>query len=255
MKLLIQAELVKLFRRKAYLLMVVILAGLVGMTAFFVVLFPRIAPDLAEGLSPISKPDGYLFGAQQVIGQTWFPLILAVMMLGTEMSGTFWATTLTREARRLRHVTARLLVLSAASWAAIAAAIIGFSGVVAVGAVGEGVLSGTQWVRIFGSALLIQVAWVALGLGLVGLFRSIGPAIGAALAFSFGEALLGLWRPYGNVSLTGNSTALLGAVDPDVFGGMLPGAGIPAERAAVVVGMWAVAALALAWWTLARRDP
>lgn len=255
MKLLFQAELVKLFRRKAYLLMVIILAALVGMTAFFIVVFPRIAPDLAEGLSPIGKPEGYVFGAQQVIGQTWFPLILAVMMLGTEMSGTFWATTLTREARRLRHVTARLVVLSGASWAAVAAAILGFAVVVALGGVGEGGLPAGEWLRIFGSALLIQIAWVALGLGLVGLFRSIGPAIGAALAFSFGEQLLGLWRPYGNVSLTANSTALLGAVDPEIFGGMLPGAGIPPERAAVVVAIWAVAAVALAWWALVQRDP
>ncbi|HEX2153527.1 MAG TPA: hypothetical protein VHL52_06090 [Acidimicrobiia bacterium] len=255
MALLLQAEVLKLFRRKAYPLMVLILAGLVGMTAFFLVIFPRVAPGLAEGLEPIPKPEGYILGAQQVIGQTWFPLILAVMMLGTEMSGTFWATSLSRESRRLRHVLARLVVLSVASWLAVAAAIAGFSLVVAVGGVGEGAPSLGQWARIFGSALMVQVAWVAMGLGLVGLLRSVGPAIGAALAFSFGESLLGLWRPYANVSLTANSTALLGTLQEGPLTAFIPGAGIPPGRAAVVVLIWSMFAVALAWWSLAYRDP
>ena len=103
MTYLVRAELVKLLRRKAYFLMVAILGVLVAMMAFFTVVFPRIAPDAAEGLAPMPKPDGYLIAAQQVIGQTWFPLILAAMMLGTEISSSFWATSLTREARRLRR--------------------------------------------------------------------------------------------------------------------------------------------------------
>lgn len=115
MRLLLRAEMLKLLRRKAYLLMVAILAVLVGMTAFFTIIFPRIAPEMADGMSPISRPDAFVVGAQQVIGQTWFPLILAVMMLGSEMNGTFWATTLTREARRIRHVVARLTVITGAS--------------------------------------------------------------------------------------------------------------------------------------------
>lgn len=255
MTLLIRAELLKLFRRKAYLLMVIILAGLVGMTAFFLVVFPRVAPELAEGLPPLEKPEGYTFGAQQVIGQTWFPLILAVMMLGTEMTGTFWATSLAREARRWRHLAARLVVLSSASWLAVAAAIAGFAIVVAIGAVGEGGPAGAGWLRIFGSALLVQVAWVSIGLGLVGLLRSIGPAIGAALAFSFGESLLGLWRPYENVSLTANSTAMLGAVPEGPMAAMIPGAGVEPERAFIVALIWALLAFGLAWWALVFREP
>jgi len=255
MTYLIRAELVKLLRRKAYFLMVLILAVLVAMTAFFVVVFPRIALEAAEGLAPVPKPDGYIIGAQQVISQTWFPLILAAMMLGTEMSSSFWATSLTREARRLRHVGARLLVLSGASWVAISAAIAGFALVVALGAVGEGALPGSDWLKIFGSSLLVQVAWVSLGLALVGLLRSVGPAIGAALAFSFGESLLGLWRPYRNVSLTANSTALLGTLEGDVFAQMMPGSGISPERAVIVVVLWTLLGVVLAWWALAYREP
>ncbi|HEX7100603.1 MAG TPA: hypothetical protein VF377_15345 [Acidimicrobiia bacterium] len=252
---LIRAELVKLLRRKAYFLMVAILAVLVAMTAFFTVVFPRVAPEAAEGLTPIPKPDAYILGAQQVISQTWFPLILAAMMLGSEMASSFWATSLTREARRLRHVGARLLVLSGASWLAIAAAIAGFAAVVAVGAIGEGGLPASDWLKIFGSSLVVQIAWVSLGLALVGLLRAVGPAIGAALAFSFGESLLGLWRPYANVSLTANSTALLGTIEGGLFSQMLPSSGIPPERAVIVVALWTLFGVALAWWALAYREP
>ena len=255
MTYLIRAELLKLLRRKTYLLMVLILAALVGMTAFFLIVFPRIAPGLAEGLEPVPRPEAFVLGAQQVVAQTWFPLILAVMMLGTEFSGTFWATTLTREARRIRHVTARLTVLTAAAWVATLAAVAGFAVVVLVGAVGEGTPPASTWLRIAGGSLLVELTWVAIGLGLVGVLRSIGPAIGVALAFSFGESLLGIWRPYGNVSLTANSTALLGQVDSGPFTQMIPGGGIPSGRAAWVVLVWGLAAVALAWWSLARRDP
>ena len=61
MKLLIQAELVKLFRRKAYLLMVVILAGLVGKD----VLHRRIVAfgDLIGRLDAIALGKNILIGA------------------------------------------------------------------------------------------------------------------------------------------------------------------------------------------------
>lgn len=255
MILLVRAEILKLLRRKTYLLMVVILAALVGMTAFFVVLFPRIAPELAEGLQPIPKPDGYVFGAQQIVGQTWFPMILAVMMLGSEVSGTFWATSLTREARRIRHVLSRLGVLSVAAWLAVLAAIAGFAVVVVFGGVGDGRLTVGEWLNIGAGALLVQVAWVAIGLGLVGILRAIGPAIGVALALTFAESLLVIWRPYTRVSLSANSMALLGTADVGgMMGDFYPISDITRGRAAAVVAVWTVAALGLAWWSLARRD-
>lgn len=254
MTLLIRAEYLKLLRRKTYLLMVAILAALVGMTAFFLVVFPRIAPNMAEGLQPIPKPDAYILGAQQVVGQTWFPLILAVMMLGSELTSSFWATTLTHESRRHRHVIARLTVLTSAAWAATLAAIAGFSVVVAVGAVGEGFPPGSQWLRILWGSLLVELAWVALGLGLVGLLRSIGPAIGAALALSFGESILTIWKPYQNVSLSANSTALFGSVNLGEIGSFVPSGNIPTGHAILVVAIWTVTALLLCWWSLARRD-
>ena len=254
MRHLIRAEMLKLLRRKTYLLMVVILAALMGTTAFFLVVFPRIAPGLAEGLQPAAKPDAYILGAQQVVGQTWFPLILAVMMLGSEMTTSFWATTLTRESRRHRHLGARLLVLTGASWVATLAGIAGFAVVVAVAAIGDGFPAAEAWWQVLGGSLLVELTWVAIGLCLVGLLRSIGPAIGVALALSFGESILALWKPYANVSLTANSTALMGAIDIGEFSSFIPGGEIPAGRAGGVVAVWAVVALVVSWWAVARRD-
>ena len=78
---LVHAEYLKLSRRKLYYTMVLILAALVGLLAFFLLVFPRIAPEFAEGVPLLEKPEAYVFGAQQVASQTWFPLILAVIML------------------------------------------------------------------------------------------------------------------------------------------------------------------------------
>ena len=223
--------------------MVAILGVLVAMMAFFTVVFPRIAPDAAEGLAPMPKPDGYLIAAQQVIGQTWFPLILAAMMLGTEISSSFWATSLTREARRLRHVGARLLVLSGASWLAIGAAIAGAAAVVAVGGVGRWHAAGLGLVEDLRQLALVQVAWVA-GPGSGGAPPRRRPGRGRRpWRSAFGESLLGLWRPYANVSLTANSTALLGTLEGSVFAQMIPGSGIP-PRAVVVVALWTLLGVA-----------
>ena len=91
---LLHAEYLKLSRRRLYYTMVIILAALVGLLAFFLLIFAQIAPELAEDVPLLRKPVAYIFGAQQVAGQTWFPLILAVVMLGSEFGSTVWATAL-----------------------------------------------------------------------------------------------------------------------------------------------------------------
>ena len=104
---LVHAEYLKISRRKLYPVMVAILALLVGLTAFFLLIFGQLAPGLADDVPVLSKPDAYLIGAQQVAGQTWFPLILAVVLTGAELSTTVWATTLTRDSRKPAHIGAQ----------------------------------------------------------------------------------------------------------------------------------------------------
>jgi len=47
---LLHAEYLKLSRRRLYYMMVIILAALVGLLAFFLLIFAQIAPELAEGV-------------------------------------------------------------------------------------------------------------------------------------------------------------------------------------------------------------
>ena len=67
----------------------------------------------------LTKPDAFLIGAQQVVGQTWFPMILAVVLIGADLSSTVWATSLTRDSSKPAHIGARLLVIRVASWVAM----------------------------------------------------------------------------------------------------------------------------------------
>ncbi len=135
---LLHAEYLKLSRRRLYYMMVIILAALVGLLAFFLLIFAQIAPELAEDVPLLRKPVAYIFGAQQVAGQTWFPLILAVVMLGSEFGSTVWATALTRDPRRVGQISARFVVLAVASLLAITAGIAGWSIVTAIAVPGEG---------------------------------------------------------------------------------------------------------------------
>ncbi len=253
---LIKAEVTKLTGRKLYPVMILILGALVGLAAFFLLIFGQLNPDaVAEGLPLIEKPEAYILGVQQVIGQTWFPLILAVVILGGELASTIWATSLTRESSKVKHVTARLLVFTVASWIGMVIGIAFWGVVTALFAEGSGGLSVEQWFEVFWKAGITQVAWVALGLGFVTLLRSVGPAIGAVLAISFGEGLLALWRPYQNVSLTGATTAIFGDVGvPGVVGEVFGTNPISlAQSMAIIVG-WTLLGLGLTWWGLYRRD-
>jgi hypothetical protein len=251
---LLHAEYLKLSRRKLYYTMVLILAALVGLLAFFLLIFPRIAPEFAEGVPVLQKPEAYVFGAQQVASQTWFPLILAVVMLGSEFGSTVWATALTRDPRRSLQISARFLVLAAASLLAIAAAVAGWAVVTSVAVPGEGAPAASEWLALVWKLALVELAWTAIGLGSVAVLRSVGPAIGAALALYFIDPILGLWGPWENVSLSAATNALFQLDVPGGFGALVPGADLSLPHAVVIVLGWAVLGLAITWWGLHRRD-
>ena len=252
---LVHAEYLKLSRRRLYLVMVVILAVLVGLLAFFLLIFAQIAPEIAEDVPLLRKPEAYIFGAQQVAGQTWFPLILAVVMLGSEFGSTVWATALTRDSRRIHQISARFIVLAIASWLAIAAGIAAWAVVTAVAVPGEGGPSTTDWLGLVWKVGLIELAWTAIGLGAVAMLRSVGPAIGAALALYFVDPILGLWGPWENVSLSAATNALFQIDIGGGFGALVPGSGLSLPHAVAVVLGWIGLGLFLTWWGLQRRDP
>jgi hypothetical protein len=253
---LLHAEYLKLSRRRLYLVMVLILAALVGLLAGLFLVFPQVAPDLAaEGELPIiEKPAAYLFGAQQVAGQTWFPLILAVVMLGSEFGSTVWATALTRDSRRIPQLSARFVVLAVASWLAITLGIAGWAVVTALAGAGEGGLSTADWLGLVWKVGLIELAWTAIGLGAVAMLRSVGPAIGAALAFFFVDSLLILWSPYQNISLSAATTALFQITIPGDFGQFFGGGALSLGHSVIIMLGWTAIGLFLSWWGLHRRD-
>lgn len=251
---LLHAEYVKLSRRRLYPIMVVILGVLVALLAFFFLIFGQILPELAEELPVFEKPDAYVFGAQQVAGQTWFPLVLAVVMLGSEFGNTVWATALTRDSRRLYQISARFLVLLVASWAAILIGIIAWAVVVFFASPGTGGPDAVEWLEVVWKVGLIQLAWTSIGLAAVALLRSVGPAIGAALALIFIDPLLGLWGPYENISISAATTALFPIFPDGAFSAFVPGASLSTMHAVFIMVGWAAVGFGLTWWGLQRRD-
>jgi hypothetical protein len=252
---LLHAEYLKLTRRKLYVVMLIILAALVGLLALLFIVLPQVAPEFAsESELPVfEKPEAYVFGAQQVAGQTWFPLILAVVMLGSEFGSTVWATALTRDPRRIPQITARFVILALAAWVAILLAISGWAVLTALIASGEGGPSAAAWLGLVWKVGLVELAWTAIGLGAVAMLRSVGPAIGAALAFYFVDSILVVWPTYRTISLTAATNSLFQIEIPGNFGSLF-GLGLPLEQAVAVVLGWTVVGLVLAWWGLQRRD-
>lgn len=253
---LLRAEWIKLSKRWVFPVMFVILMILTGLSALILLIVPDVSPGAIEGLPDLSNSDATIVGIQTVLGQTWFPLILAVVMLGSEVTSTAWASALTRESRRLHHVIARLTAYTLAAYVAALVAIGMWQLIANSYTEGPSPFSGSDWVSVLAKTLLVQATWVALGLGAISLLRSTGVAIGIVIAYSFVEGLATLWQPFGNVALSSASNSLFGTVMADISGGIGVSGADPLTftHALIVVFAWAVLGGGLAWLGLYRRD-
>lgn len=256
MRSLIKAEAIKLFKRKLYWTMLAIFAFVMGMTAFFLLIFPQIAPEQFGGFPGISKPEAYEFGAAQALGQTWFPVVLGVVFLGGETGSAVWASALTRESRRWRHLIAKTLVTGMAAWAGLLIAIGGWAVVTALLAEGSGAPAAGDWLAVVWKAGISELTWISIAFAAAALFRSVGPAIGASLALTFGDQILAIWEPWQDVSLTVATNRLVGDFSSTAgeFGGLMGGS-ISFTHALIAVICWAGLGFGLAVWGLQVRDP
>lgn len=251
---LLRAEYRKITRRKLFPVMTLLLVVFVGLGAFFLIVFGEIAPELAEDLPVLEKPLVYDVGAQQTATQFWFPLILAVVLLGGELSTTVWATSLTRDSRRVRHILARFGTYSVATLIAFLIAFGFWVLLASIFAPGEGFMDTEDLIGVVWKSGVIAIAWTALGTGAVSLLRSVGPAIGVGLAIYFAEGFLALWDPWENVSITAASNALFQIDFGGPFSSFIPGSDLALWQQLAILAGWTAVGLVLTWWGLHRRD-
>jgi hypothetical protein len=253
---LLAAEWVKLSRRWVLRVLALILVALCGLTGFIFLILPDLVPDVAQELPILDRRDALILGIQTVLGQTWFPLILAVVMLGSEVTTSAWGASLTRESRRGRHVGAKLGVMLGGAWLVVLVVIGLWVAGATVFSEGESGFSTSDWIGVVWKSGLAQVTWLALGMGAVAWIRSTGFAIGIVIVYSFGEGILALWKPFQRISLSTAQNALFGEISADISGGIGVGFTDPMtfSRAVLVVAMWTVVGAALAYTGLRYRD-
>ncbi len=251
---LLHAEYLKLSRRKLYPIMLGALVALTLMLGFFFIVFAQNFPDLAEGVPLVPRPFAYIFGAQQVATQTWFPMILGVVLLGSELASTVWATSLTRNPSKLRHVSARLTMFTLASWLAYVVGTGVFAVMTTIWGIGSGGPTPLEWLDLAWRLGAVALVWTALGLAAVALIRSVGPAIGVGIGFLFLDQIIGFWATYQNISLFMASNALFGHFVDGPLSDVFPGSGISSGHALAVLAGWTALAFFLTWLGLSRRD-
>lgn len=254
---LLHAEYLKTTRRKLVPVMTIVLAFLM---AFFGVLFFVILPNLPEAaggdaLLP-QRPDAFIFGAQQVAGQAWwFAVILATAVFGGELSTTVWATSLARDSRKMLHIGSRFFVFSVASWLAFVVATAVWAVVTLIFADGSGGPEATEWFGLLWKFLVISAAWTSIGLGAIGLTRSIPSAMAIALGLSFVDSIVAPFVDfYENISLTAASAGIFAVDVGGGFSQLVPGGGMTVGHAVVVMLGWIALGLGVMWWGLQRRD-
>ncbi|MEA1902612.1 MAG: hypothetical protein U9N56_03710 [Actinomycetota bacterium] len=254
---LLHAEYLKVTRRKLFPTMLALLGFLM---AFVGVLFYVILPALPEsqgggGLVP-QRPGAFIFGAQQVAGQAWwFAVILATAVLGGEMASTVWATSLTRDSRKVGHIGSRFLVFTVASWLAFLAGTAVWAAITWVFAEGSGSPELSEWLGLLWKFILISGAWTSVGLGAVAMTRSIALAMGIALGVSFVDSIVAPFVDlYEQISLTAASNGIFDVGGDGPFSSLIPGGDMSTTQAISVLAGWAAVGLVLTWWGLQRRD-
>ncbi len=254
---LLHAEYLKLSRRKLFPVMVGLLAFLMGFIAvLFFVILPAL-PDAAQaGATPPERPEAFVYGAVQVAGQAWwFAVILATTVLGGEVAGTVWATSLTRDSRKGAHIASRFLVFTTASWIAFVVGTAVWAVITVFAAEGSGSPSASEWLGLLWKFAVIAGAWTSIGLGAVALTRSIGAAMGIALGLSFVDSIVAPFvDAYENVSLTAASNGIFDVGGDGPFSDFIPGGGMSTAHALAVMAGWALFGLAVTWWGLSRKD-
>lgn len=256
---LVRAEYLKITRRKIYPVMTIVLGVVM---AFLGLLFYVVIPALPEaaggGEVPVTvRPEAFVFGAQQVAAQAWwFAVILATAILGGEVATTAWATALTRDSRKASHVLARFGVFAVGSWLAFLVGTALWMLITLLFAEGTGGPDAGELLGLVWQFAVIAAAWTALGLGAVGLTRSIPVAMGIALGLSFLDSILAPFVDfYETISLTAATNGIfdVGGGD-DIFTAFVPGGDMSLLHALLVLAGWTLLGLGLSWWGLQRRD-
>lgn len=255
---LVGAEYLKITRRKLVPVMTIVLGVVMAfLGALFYLVIPALPEAAGGGGAPVpQRPGAFIFGAQQVAGQAWwFAVILATAIFGGELSSTAWATSLTRDSRKVIHIAARFLVFTVAAWLALLVGtgvwmLITLLFAEGSGSPDTGELAGLIWQ--FG---VIAAAWISLGLAAVGLTRSIPVAMGIALGFSFLDSILAPFVDfYETVSLTAATNGIFQVGAGSAFSVFIPGGDMTVLHALSVMTGWTLVGLGLAWWGLHRRD-
>ncbi|HXV72911.1 MAG TPA: hypothetical protein VEB69_16090 [Acidimicrobiia bacterium] len=256
---LLHAEYLKVTRRKLFPVMTLILGILMG---FFGVLFFLVLPALPEsagggGAAVVpQRPAAFIFGAQQVAGQAWwFAVILATAVFGGELATTAWATSLARESRKLRHIVSKFGVFTVGSWLALLVGTAVWSIATFLFADGTGSLAVSEWLGLVWKFLVIAAAWTSIGLGAIGLTRSIPSAMAIALGLSFVDSILAPFvELYENISLSAATNGIFGLASDSPFGALIPGGDMSLLQALLIMAGWVLLGLGLMWWGLQRRD-
>lgn len=249
---LVRAEWVKATKRKLAWILALVSLLLSGIGTAFTLILADVLEGTDELILPApTKPEAYVSALQSAAGNTWVPIILVTVVVAGEYAKGTWPVSLTWDTRRLHHLAAKFVVLTAVSAAIILVTAALTLLITVLLADGDGFLGMGEMVVILGKIVLVQVAWVGLSLLGAVLFRSAALAVGLTLGFSFAEQILGLVPVYRRISLSNAVTGLFGQFD---FTGILPIYVPEPPVAAAVLAGWTALSLGLALIIGAKRD-
>ena len=180
----------------------------------------------------------------------WVALILAIQILGGELSGGGWLTGLTREARRGAHFLAKTV--------AACGGLLFIQGVsTMVNLATQSALGASLWTwgdlsgRV-GKSLVVGLVWIMLGFVVSALSRSVVVSYAAAFIFLNADAVTAQWDLYQPISVNADTSLFYGFKVYSFEGGITPD---NQEGGALLALLSWAALMAFVSWALLRfRD-
>lgn len=247
MRYLIRVEMRKILKRRFSWIMLGVLLLISGLSALLVA--TQIDFTISGSSSGgVTGSDEYIFGFDNLRLHFWYPLVIAVVIMGGDVASGALAAGLTRVPNRLTHLWSRILVYGSTVWIDLMVALGLWFLIIKIFEPEVPFISAGEFMAGFWRFGFTTFFWVILTVATVAVMRSTGGAVGAVMGFWIFELFVtATWEAFQRFSVSQNTALLNLASEFDSSQNSVP-------EAVLALSGWMVAFLIIGIFGMYARD-